>query len=194
MKKNEHSLPPNVGKTIQRLRQAYNLSLGDLAEQSGVSKSIISQIERNESNPTLATIWRLSNALETSIENVLQNKDLSITCEKLSNNATPVIKSEDGLCELRVLSPIQTVEWVQWYTFLAKPDGVLESDGHQIGSTEHLTITKGEVTVTAQNKSFLLKEGETLRYPADSIHIIKNTGSTEAVALMTLILKSSVIT
>ena len=56
-----------LGKTIQRLRKAYNLSLSELAEQSGVAKSIISQIERNETNPTLATIWRLSQALDGSI-------------------------------------------------------------------------------------------------------------------------------
>jgi hypothetical protein len=44
-------LSGNMGKTIQRLRKAYNLSLSELAEQSGVAKSIISQIERNETNP-----------------------------------------------------------------------------------------------------------------------------------------------
>src|ERR687898_329512 len=44
---------PALGKTIQRLRKAYNMSLGDLSEHSGVAKSIISQIERNEANPIL---------------------------------------------------------------------------------------------------------------------------------------------
>ena len=49
----------NLGKTVQRLRKAYNLSLSELSEQSGVAKSIISAIEKNETNPTLSTIWRL---------------------------------------------------------------------------------------------------------------------------------------
>ena len=56
-----------LGKTVQRLRKAYNLSLSELSEQSGVAKSIISQIERNETNQTLATIWRLAQALDMSI-------------------------------------------------------------------------------------------------------------------------------
>jgi len=59
---------PGLGKTIQRLRKAYKMSLGDLSEQSGVAKSIISQIERNETNPTLGTVWRLTRALDTSID------------------------------------------------------------------------------------------------------------------------------
>ena len=67
------ALSGQLGKTIQRLRKAYNLSLSELAEQSGVAKSIISQIERNETNPTLATIWRLSQALDVSIERFLSD-------------------------------------------------------------------------------------------------------------------------
>ena len=56
----ESEITPTLGKTIQRLRKAYNMSLGELSEQSGVAKSIISQIERNETNPTIGTVWRLS--------------------------------------------------------------------------------------------------------------------------------------
>ena len=66
------ALSGQLGKSVQRLRKAYNLSLSELSEQSGVAKSIISQIERNETNPTLATIWRLAHALDVSIERVLQ--------------------------------------------------------------------------------------------------------------------------
>ena len=66
--------PGNWARRVQRLRKAYNLSLSELSEQSGVAKSIISQIERNETNPTLATIWRLAHALDVSIERVLQRQ------------------------------------------------------------------------------------------------------------------------
>ena len=69
------ALSGQLGRTVQRLRKAYNLSLSDLSEQSGVAKSIISQIERNETNPTLATIWRLAQALDVSIDKVLQGAE-----------------------------------------------------------------------------------------------------------------------
>src|SRR5689334_16251255 len=82
-----------LGKTIQRLRKAYNLSLSELAEQSGVAKSIISQIERNETNPTLATIWRLSQALDVSIERVLATADDEPFLEKALRADTPILVS-----------------------------------------------------------------------------------------------------
>ena len=65
------ALSNQLGLAVQRLRKSYGLSLADLSAQSGVAKSIISQIERNETNPTLTTIWRLAHALDVSIESML---------------------------------------------------------------------------------------------------------------------------
>ena len=105
--------------------KAYNLSLSDLSEQSGVAKSIISQIERNETNPTLSTIWRLAQALDVSIERVLQGAQDEPFIEKSSRGDTPILLSEDGKCRLAITGWIKTVEWLQWYDFSADPGGVL---------------------------------------------------------------------
>ena len=56
------SVSTQLGRSVQRLRKSYSLSLSELSEQSGVAKSIISQIERNETNPTLATLTCRSSA------------------------------------------------------------------------------------------------------------------------------------
>jgi XRE family transcriptional regulator, regulator of sulfur utilization len=78
-----------LGKTIQRLRKAYNLSLGELSEQSGVAKSIISQIERNETNPTLSTVIKLSRALDTTIDEVLRGDTQS---QSLNTKPSPAFQ------------------------------------------------------------------------------------------------------
>ena len=69
------ALSGQLGRTVMKLRKAHSMSLSELSEQSGVAKSIISQIERNETNPTLATIWRLAQALDVSIDRALQGFD-----------------------------------------------------------------------------------------------------------------------
>ena len=118
------ALSGQLGKTVQRLRKAYNLSLSELSEHSGVAKSIISQIERNETNPTLATIWRLSQALDVSIDRFLKVADDDPFLEKSSKADTPVLTSDDGKCTLTIIGWIKTVEWLQWYDFRADPGGV----------------------------------------------------------------------
>jgi DNA-binding XRE family transcriptional regulator len=64
-----------LGRAVLRMRKTYNLSLAELSDQSGVAKSIISQIERNETNPTLTTIWRLAHALGVPVERILQGAE-----------------------------------------------------------------------------------------------------------------------
>lgn len=183
----------NLGKTVQRLRKAYNLSLSELAEQSGVAKSIISQIERNETNPTLATIWRLSQALDVSIERVLASADDEPFVEKLSRSDTPVLISEDGKVRLAAIGWIRTVEWLQWYDVTAEPGGTLESDAHQRGSLECLSLLAGEVEVEIGGLVETAKAGETLRYRCDRPHVIRAIGSEPLRAVMVCIMKAAVM-
>jgi transcriptional regulator with XRE-family HTH domain len=185
------ALSGQLGKTVQRLRKAYNLSLSELAEQSGVAKSIISQIERNETNPTLATIWRLSQALDVSIERVLASADDEPFIEKTTKVDTPVIISDDGKCRLAVVGWLKTVEWLQWYDFSADPGGVLESEAHQRGSVESLSVGEGELEVEVGGATERAKAGETLRYRSDRPHTIRNVSQKPASATMVCILKAA---
>ena len=182
-----------LGRTVQRLRKAYNLSLSDLSEQSGVAKSIISQIERNETNPTLSTIWRLAQALDVSIERVLQGAQDEPFIEKTTRGDTPILMSEDGKCRLAITGWIKTVEWLQWYDFAADPGGVLESDAHQRGSVECLSVIDGELEVEVAGVTETAKAGETLRYRCDRPHVIRNRTTKPAQATMVCILKAAVM-
>jgi transcriptional regulator with XRE-family HTH domain len=183
----------NLGKTIQRLRRAYNMSLGELSEQSGVAKSIISQIERNETNPTIGTVWRLSRALDTSIDEVLKADTRPNFLEHQTRAGVPVLTSEDGLCRLAIIGALNLVELIQWYDFHAKPGGVLESEGHQPGCVEHLYILQGEVEVTVGEESKRVRAGECVRYRGDRPHLIRNTGDEDAHATMVDIMKMPVV-
>jgi len=191
---NDAGPSPELGKTIQRLRKAYKLSLGELSEQSGVAKSIISQIERNETNPTLATVWRLSEALDTTIDQVLALEKHSNIIEKSTVSAIPVLTSEDGLCTLAIIGWLNTVDWVQWYDFRAEKGGVLESDPHPKGSVENLSVLTGELEVWVDGDTRTVGTGETLRYRGDLPHKITNIGEGCAHATMVNLVKSSVMT
>ena len=188
-----HVISGQLGKTIQRLRKAYNFSLSELAEQSGVAKSIISQIERNETNPTLATIWRLSQALDISIERVLSSGEEEPFIDKTTRADTPILVSEDGKLRLAIVGWIKTVEWLQWYEVSAEPGGELDSEGHQRGSIESLSVTSGEFEVEVGDIVQRAKAGETLRYRCDRRHIVRCVGTEPGSALMVCILKAAVM-
>ncbi|MBO6673949.1 MAG: helix-turn-helix transcriptional regulator [Rhizobiales bacterium] len=185
-----------LGKTIQRLRKAYNLSLSELSEQSGVAKSIISQIERNETNPTLATIWRLSQALDVSIDRVLSAAHDADFVEDIPPNDMPVLTSEDGKMQLTIIGWSKTVEWLQWYDVAAEAGAVLESEGHQRGSIECLSVLSGTFEVIAGQETRRVETGGTVRYRCDRPHTVRcleTAGCQKGRATMVCILKAAVM-
>jgi len=186
-------LSNHLGLSVQRLRKAYGLSLAELSTQSGVAKSIISQIERNETNPTLTTIWRLAHALDVSIQSMLEGGEDGPFIEHLSPSATPIFVSDDGLCRLAVTGWLKTVDWLQWYDFQADPGGVLESSAHARGSIECLSVLEGELEVDVGGAVQPVRAGETLRYRCDRPHRLRNPGAVAAHATMVNILKAAMI-
>ena len=183
----ESDVTPALGKTIMRLRKAYNMSLGELSEQSGVAKSIISQIERNETNPTIGTVWRLSRALDTTIDEVLKDEQEPNFVEHQTRAGIPILESQDGLCRLAIIGALNLVEYLQWYDFRAEAGGVLESDPHPPGTIEHLYVLAGELEVTVADETRKLTAGESLRYHGDRPHKIANVGQAPAHATMVLV-------
>lgn len=180
---------PALGKTIQRLRKAYNMSLGELSEQSGVAKSIISQIERSETNPTIGTVYRLSRALDTTIDEVLKHDSDPNFVELQTKSGVPILESQDGLCRLAIAGPLNLVEQLQWYDFQARPGGMLESDPHPPGTVEHLYLLRGELEVTCDGEARVVKTGESVRFRGDRPHKLFNPGTDYAHATMVLVLR-----
>ena len=182
--------PPKFGGEILRARKDACLSLDELARRSGVSKSILSQIERDSTNPTIATVWRICAALERSPESFFRvGEEERSGIALLSANATPEIQSEDGRCRLRILGAIETVEKVKWYEFAADAGGELLSSAHGAGSVEHLTVIEGTLTVVANGDTKTAGVGETLRYAtAQGDHVVRNSSGAPAKALMVCVL------
>jgi XRE family transcriptional regulator, regulator of sulfur utilization len=174
--------PPRVGDTLASLRQGASLSLDALSRKAGVSKSMLSQIERGQANPTVAVVWRLANALGVTMGDLLGNPPASgpAAIELLGAHAAPSIRSPDGLCELRILGPISLAGQFEWYALNVQPGGVLESQPHEAGTQEHLSVMSGALEVRSAELRQRIKTGETARYAADRPHHIRNSGKTPA--------------
>lgn len=181
--------PPRVGDTLAVLRQAQSLSLDELSRKAGVSKSMLSQIERAQANPTVAVVWRLANALGVPMGDLLggspQPPEPAIAVVPVQ--ATPSLRSPDGLCELRILGPIELAGQFEWYALSLQVGGALESQAHERGTREHLTALSGALEVCVGHEKQRLKHGETARYAVDQPHTILNIGKTAASAWLVVV-------
>ena len=180
--------PPRVGATLGALRQQQGLSLDELSRRAGVSKSMLSQIERGQANPTVAVVWRLASALGVPLAELLgEARPSEPLLATVPAHATPLMQSPDGKCELRILGPIDLAGRFEWYALTVLPGGTLDSQPHEPGSREHLTVQSGALEVTAGAESARLRHGETARYAVDVPHRIHNPGKTPAQALLVVL-------
>jgi len=180
--------PPRVGVALAALRGARALSLDELSRQAGVSKSMLSQIERGQANPTVAVVWRLATALGVGLGELLgEQRAAEPVIATLSAHATPRLASPDGKCELRILGPIDLAGRFEWYTLTVQAGGTLDSQAHEPGSREHLTVLAGALDVRAGEESTRLRQGETARYAVDVAHRIHNPGKTVAQGLLVVL-------
>ena len=174
----------NLGKRLSDLRKRKNMTLDELSEKSGVSKSILSQIERDLSNPTVVTISRIATALGENLSDFFLKIEVEDTDSIERSRETPSITSKDGLCQLHILGAGETVNWLQWYLLHMKPKGVLDSSSHGPKTFENLTVLEGEVEVDNGGIKEIIKKGDTFRFQTNKNHLIKNISKKNSQVLM----------
>jgi transcriptional regulator with XRE-family HTH domain len=160
------------------------LTLERLAERCGVSKSMLSQIERGQVNPTFAVVWNLSQVLGLDLNLLGRQGEEREVIQHEHAYSSPTRRSEDGLCELRMLSPTRTVLPVEWYEMTLATGGKLVSDAHAAGTFEHFSCLTGAVEVSTAGKSVTARAGDTLRYRADRPHTLSNAHDGESKGLL----------
>ena len=173
-----------LGNRLSSLRKRKNMTLDDLSAKSGVSKSILSQIERDLSNPTVSTISRISDALGEKLSDFFLKIEAGEVNSIESSKETPSITSKDGLCELNILGAGETVNWLQWYLLEMKPKGELDSKSHGPKTFENLTVIDGQIEVTCGPSKEKLTKGDTFRFQSNKEHTIKNISKQKAQVLM----------
>jgi transcriptional regulator with XRE-family HTH domain len=185
---NRRDQPPAIGDRLRALRKARRMSLDELSRAAEVSKSMLSQIERNLTNPTVAVVWRLSRALGVELASFLASDTGGAgeepAIEVIEADGIPRLHSRSARYELRILGPIRLAGNFEWYHLSIEPGGKLASEPHEAGAMEHLSVFKGTLAVTAGSDSRRLKTGETARYPVDVAHAIANPGDRPAEALL----------
>lgn len=175
--------PPAIGLNIMGHRKQRNMSLDELSKRSGVSKSMLSQIEQEKTNPTVITVWKIARALDISVEELLETStDYQI--EVLRHDDAPVIRSDDRLCIIRVSSPIHMTDNLELYHITFKPSGKHSSMPHFPKAEEFLTVISGQLKVNLGNYSSVLNAGDTARYRADQKHDIENLTDKDAEAYL----------
>lgn len=163
-----------VANNLKAIREEKKLSLDKVAELTGVSKSMLGQIERGESNPTITTVWKIANGLKISFT-ALINTPQQDTAIIGRNEVKPLIE-DNGKYRIYPYFPYEDGRRFEMYSVEIDKGGYLSADAHTEGTQEFITVYDGELTIRVNNQEFAVKEGDSIRFRADKPHAYHNSG------------------
>ncbi len=174
----------NVCRRVRELRTERGWSLEDLAARCGVSRSMLSQIERGRANPTLAVALRIAHAFELSLGDLVAATTPAPAIEVIRANDPTFHYRSDPDCRVRTLSPLHLEKDVEFYEVRLRAGGELRSAPHFQGTREFLTVEKGRVRVESAERKVELTSGDSASYRADVAHAVLNAGRGQAVVFL----------
>lgn len=162
-----------VGKNLRTIREELRLSLDKVADLTGVSKSMLGQIERGETSPTITTIWKIANGLKISFTTLTKGETAPVSV--ISENDLNPIKEDDGRYTLYPVFPFDPHTKFEMYRVELQPGCVFEAEPHLKGE-EYVIVFEGELQLSIGDETYLIAQGDALKFKADKPHVYINKG------------------
>ena len=167
-----------VARNAKALREEKKLTLDAAAECTGVSRSMLAQIERGEVNPTISILWKIANGYQVSFTSLVEDRREGPSV--LRQGALPPLSEDDGKYWNYPIFPFDDKHQFETYRIVILPGGMLSAQPHLPGSEEYITVFSGQAEIRANGTWFSLDKGDSIRFAADAPHAYRNSGTEPA--------------
>ncbi len=161
-----------ISQNLKALRKDRQLTLDDLSNISGVSKSMLGQIERGESSPSVATLWKIATGLKISFTSLMVQSKQDVTVIE-NHSVTPLTNDTDSF-SLYPVFPFEPGRNFEILDIEMAPGARSESSPHDPGTEEFVLVYSGTLTLHLEKQIFTVPPGHSIRYKADQNHCYEN--------------------
>lgn len=167
-----------IANRIKKIRKNQALTLDELAELSGVSKSMLGQIERAQSSPSITTLIKITEALQVPLTGVIEEEGQGIKLVR-SNKMTPLIgRMRDS--RLYPTFPFDNLRKFEMFYGEIDPHSRVDTEPTNNNTYEYIILFSGELEVVIDGRSYFLTEGDGIKYRADVKRAYVNSTDEEA--------------
>ncbi len=164
-----------IAANIKRIRMQKKMTLDTAAELTGVSRSMLAQIEKGYANPTISVLWKIANGFKVSFTSLTDNQNEN-RVSVIRQADTPPLKENDGKYLNYPTFPFDEKKLFETYRIVIEPSGELSAEAHLKGAEEYITVFDGEAEVEVAGERFCLSVGDSIRFMADVPHSYRNAG------------------
>jgi transcriptional regulator with XRE-family HTH domain len=166
-----------LGKNLKKIRLDKDYTLQDLAERSEISRSMLSQIERDEKNPTVNVLCQIAEALDVTVSQILGQEEVKDVVVIRNENREYFKDSKTGFQRI-LLSPAFPSKGIEFILNVI-PEG--RSSGifppHKSHVKEHVYVVEGALQLTlGDQQTFKLEPGDSIYFEANVTHTFDNIG------------------
>lgn len=172
-----------ISRNIKRIRQERNLTLDDLARLSGVSKSMLSEIERCTKSPTISMLEKVCSGINIPLAQLTYMETPEVSVVKRSGIKHYSTSEGFDTYNLFEFDPDKKFEILR---HVIAPHSQRMSEYHEAGIREYIICTQGVLEIQVGEKCFELQEGEAIQFLANCNHKYANTTEEETSILMLL--------
>ncbi len=170
-----------LAQMLRQLRQQQDWSLDRTAKETGVSKAMLGQIERGESSPTMATLWKIAGGFHRSVSVFMEPMPEEYRGTVLRSSDQLRQRPADDEMLVATLFPFDKRFGFEMFELTLPPGYERLSAAHEPGTTEHVVVLTGEMEVFENGEWLLLKTGDALRFAADRSHGYRNQSNGDVV-------------
>ena len=164
----------NIAFNLKKIRMGKNLSLDEMAEQTGVSKSMLAQIERGEANPSIGCLGKIVSGLRVELTELIETPRQEIYYT--ARDSMIPTKEVIGQYTIYTYFPYEKGRHFEIYGIEIYKNGVYYSGSHGEGTVEYVTITTGVLEVKVRGKKYEIRAGDAFRFDSDIEHWYNNHG------------------
>lgn len=175
-----------IGQILKGLRKQKQLTLDQLSEMTGVSKPMLSQIERGETNPTVVTLWKIATGLMVPFSTFLQDlEDPEVTVVRASGQR--ILVDDGGQYVVRSVMAVKDPQPADLFHVHLEQGCSHTAEAHGTNIREGLWIRQGQLAMVIGGKTHELEEGDSLHFLANVEHSYINQGTSDCEFLVLLI-------
>ena len=165
-----------IGGRARQIRQDHGLTLEGLAERSGVSRAMLSKVERGERQPTLVTAVRIAGGLGVTLSQLMEPEQAQAVVRIPRSQRRVMIDPQTGLERQHLFPgvPSRRLEFVRAILPSGASSG--EFEPHSPGVEQYMVVEQGKLRATLDGEEYLLNEGDALYFSADRQHRFDNIG------------------
>lgn len=170
-----------IGKKLNRIRREKNLSLDKLSDITGVSKSMLGQIERGESIPTVTTLWKIANGLHISFSAFMEEEKDAV---KVSLKDIKPLIDESDKYRIYPIFPYESKKHSETYIMEIEENYQHNSDSHGLGVEEYIIVTEGILEIGINDKVYRIGTEEAIKLKVDADHYYRNISKSNVKAIL----------